>query len=229
MPADPSRRLGLHAPSGGDPADVPADTRRLRDQLDGIVLAYDTGVLSSRAVAGVVGRAYWATDTRTLYLDTGAEWLSATWQPGMVQFTAAQAEPPIGWLAANGRAVRRADYPALFDAIGITHGAGDGRTTFLLPDFCGRVPVGAGATAAGSRLTVRTLGVPVGAEAHTLILSEIPSHAHVNTTGIRPGTFIQGGTGYGEGSDGDLTGSAGGDRPHNNMQPSLPLNAWIKT
>lgn len=46
---------------------------------------------------------------------------------------------PTGWLKANGAAVSRTTYAALFAAIGTTFGAGDGSTTFLLPDQRGEV------------------------------------------------------------------------------------------
>lgn len=49
----------------------------------------------------------------------------------------AMAAPPAGWLKANGQAVSRAAYAGLFAAIGITYGAGDGSTTFNLPDLRG--------------------------------------------------------------------------------------------
>lgn len=45
--------------------------------------------------------------------------------------------PPAGWLKANGAAVSRTSYAALFSAIGTTFGAGDGSTTFNLPDLRG--------------------------------------------------------------------------------------------
>lgn len=44
---------------------------------------------------------------------------------------------PAGWLKANGAAVSRTAYAALFAAIGTTYGAGNGSTTFNLPDFRG--------------------------------------------------------------------------------------------
>ena len=44
---------------------------------------------------------------------------------------------PAGWLKANGAAVSRTAYAALFAAIGTTYGAGDGRSTFNLPDLRG--------------------------------------------------------------------------------------------
>ena len=50
--------------------------------------------------------------------------------------------PPTGWLKANGAAISRTTYSALFDAIGTTFGAGDGSTTFNLPDMRGEFPRG---------------------------------------------------------------------------------------
>ena len=55
---------------------------------------------------------------------------------GAVMYFAMQAAP-AGWLKADGSAVSRTQYPALFAAIGTTYGAGDGRTTFNLPDLRG--------------------------------------------------------------------------------------------
>lgn len=49
---------------------------------------------------------------------------------------------PAGFLKANGAAVSRSTYAALFAAIGITWGAGDGSTTFNLPDLRGEFPRG---------------------------------------------------------------------------------------
>ncbi|MEO3960752.1 phage tail protein [Chromobacterium piscinae] len=55
---------------------------------------------------------------------------------GQVAFFA-MANPPQGWLQARGNAVSRTVYAALFAAIGTTYGAGDGSTTFNLPDLRG--------------------------------------------------------------------------------------------
>ncbi|MDF0604389.1 tail fiber protein [Neisseriaceae bacterium TC5R-5] len=49
----------------------------------------------------------------------------------------AMAAAPSGWLKANGAAVSRTQYAELFAAIGTTYGAGDGKTTFNLPDLRG--------------------------------------------------------------------------------------------
>ncbi|HHK5574465.1 TPA: phage tail protein [Neisseria cinerea] len=55
---------------------------------------------------------------------------------GAVMYFAGQTAP-TGWLKANGAAVSRTNYAALFAAIGTTYGTGDGRTTFNLPDLRG--------------------------------------------------------------------------------------------
>lgn len=49
---------------------------------------------------------------------------------------------PTGWLKANGAAISRTTYAALFTAIGTTYGAGDGSTTFNIPDLRGEFPRG---------------------------------------------------------------------------------------
>ena len=51
----------------------------------------------------------------------------------------AGATAPDGWLFCHGQAVSRSDYADLFIAIGTAYGAGDGSTTFNLPDLRGRV------------------------------------------------------------------------------------------
>lgn len=56
--------------------------------------------------------------------------------PGLVALFA-MSSAPAGWLKANGAAVSRATYAALFAAVGTTFGAGDGSTTFNLPDLRG--------------------------------------------------------------------------------------------
>lgn len=81
----------------------------------------------------------------------------------------------IGWVQCNGRALSRSTYAELFEVIGTTYGAGDGTTTFNIPDCRGRVLGGAGSSAG---LTARALGTTVGTETHTLTTDQIPSHTH---------------------------------------------------
>ena len=66
----------------------------------------------------------------------GVDKLSKTDLIGEVAFFA-RTTPPSGWLKANGAAISRTTYAALFAAIGTTFGDGDGRTTFNLPDLRG--------------------------------------------------------------------------------------------
>jgi microcystin-dependent protein len=76
---------------------------------------------------------------------------------------------PSGWLAANGSAVSRTTYAALFAAIGTTYGAGDGNSTFTLPDLRGYFVRGSGTnvdgTASGTFGAKQTDGV--GSHNHT--------------------------------------------------------------
>lgn len=57
----------------------------------------------------------------------------------------AGATPPVGWLLCQGQAVSRTTYASLFATIGVLFGAGDGSTSFNLPDMRSRLPMGAGA------------------------------------------------------------------------------------
>ena len=53
--------------------------------------------------------------------------------------TYAASTAPSGYLVCNGAAVSRQTYWSLFQIIGITHGQGDGSTTFNIPDYRGRI------------------------------------------------------------------------------------------
>lgn len=95
--------------------------------------------------------------------------------------------PPAHALMCYGQAVSRTTYYELFKVIGVTYGAGDGSTTFNLPDCRGRTLAGKdnmGGTAAGRITTAgagfdgATLGAAGGAQAHTLTTAQMPVHAH---------------------------------------------------
>jgi len=97
---------------------------------------------------------------------------------------------PAGWFLCQGQVLQIRDYTALFAILGFQYG-GDGNTTFALPDFRGRVPLGAGSQAP-TGLTPRRIGATAGEEAVTLVMSEMPSHTHTATfgatAGVRAGT-----------------------------------------
>jgi microcystin-dependent protein len=79
---------------------------------------------------------------------------------------------PRGWALCNGQLLPINQNQALFALLGTTYG-GDGRVNFSLPDFRARVPIHAGQG--------HTLGERGGEQAHTLTLSEIPTHTHTLT------------------------------------------------
>lgn len=89
--------------------------------------------------------------SKTVTLPTASVTLSqlvSAVQSSLVPAGAVQAfamnSAPTGWLAADGTAVSRSTYAALFSAIGTTHGVGDGSTTFNLPDLRGIFVRGSG-------------------------------------------------------------------------------------
>nr|DAE20586.1 MAG TPA: Baseplate wedge protein [Siphoviridae sp. ctJ3t72] len=59
---------------------------------------------------------------------------------------------PNGWLLANGAAVSRASKARLFSVYGTTFGAGDGSTTFNLPDLRDRYIIGVNTNALGTQI-----------------------------------------------------------------------------
>jgi microcystin-dependent protein len=93
---------------------------------------------------------------------------------------------PSGWLLCDGGStgVLRTTYSALFAIIGTTYGAGDGSTTFNVPDLRGRVVAGVdnmGSVDAGRLSIANTLGTSTGTETVTLATADIPAHSHANT------------------------------------------------
>lgn len=90
---------------------------------------------------------------------------------GILAYGAASA--PTGFLLCDGSLVSRATFAALFAVIGIDFGAGDGMTTFAVPDMRGRYPMGVAASGTGN-----ALGDTFGAIDHT---HTGPSHIHPAT------------------------------------------------
>lgn len=81
---------------------------------------------------------------------------------------------PNNWFDCNGALLSIAQYDALFALIGTTYG-GDGLTTFAVPDFRGRIPVGAGT---GPGIGTISLGEASGSEYTTLLITNLPVHNH---------------------------------------------------
>jgi microcystin-dependent protein len=140
--------------------------------------------------------------------------------------------PPKGWAFCNGQLLPINQNQALFSLLGTTYG-GDGRVNFGLPNLQGRVP-----TSMGTGMTLGELG---GEQAHTLTISETPTHSHtanassINSGGsLTPGANYLGGFSNFYNAGGTLTsmvpntiGNNGGSQAHQNMQPYLTLSFCI--
>lgn len=148
--------------------------------------------------------------------------------------------PSGNWMLLYGQAISRTTYATLFALIGTVYGVGNGSTTFNLPDVRGRVVAGQddmGGTSA-NRLTNPgsttggidgdVLGGTGGAETHTLLTAQMPSHTHTlpvgNIGGSTGGTIAHTDTGNSPYS----TSSSGSDTAHNNVQPTIILNKIMK-
>jgi microcystin-dependent protein len=139
---------------------------------------------------------------------------------------------PKGWAQCNGQLLPINQNQALFSLLGTTFG-GDGRVNFALPDQRGRTPIHVGGG--------HTLGEKGGEQAHTLSISELPTHTHTvkgssTATGGNAspnGNFLGGGNNVYH-TPSSLTSmtaatiaNVGGSQAHLNMQPFLTLNFCI--
>jgi microcystin-dependent protein len=146
---------------------------------------------------------------------------------------------PKGWAFCDGQILPLSQNTALFSLLGTTYG-GDGKSNFALPNMQGNAPMHPGQ---GPGLSLHDLGEAGGSDTVSLLESEIPSHSHGlfssnqagNSAGPAPDRALAGTTGanaYQSAvnlvamSDNTIT-PAGGDQPHNNLQPYLTLNFCI--
>jgi microcystin-dependent protein len=149
--------------------------------------------------------------------------------------------PPKGWAFCDGQILPLSQNTALFSLLGTTYG-GDGKSNFALPNMQGNAPMHPGQ---GPGLSLHDLGEMGGSETVTLLESETPSHSHLMMGFAAPGnrstpignaiSRVTGATPYVAANpnpplvtmaDVAIT-PAGGDQPHNNMQPYLTLNFCI--
>ncbi len=113
----------------------------------------------------------------------GAAWGSIGQIPVGAVMPYAAGSAPSGYLLCDGQAVSRVTYVTLFALIGTTYGAGNGSTTFNVPDIRGRFPLGKDDMGGSSanRVTATeadNLGQASGAETHTLTAAELAAHPH---------------------------------------------------
>jgi len=142
---------------------------------------------------------------------------------------------PKGWAFCDGQILPLSQNTALFSLLGTTYG-GDGKSNFALPNMQGNAPMHPGQ---GPGLSLHDLGETGGSDTVTLLESEIPAHSHgftasqadgiarlpasnlvANMIGVNgyaaPGVVVQ--------MNDNSIAPAGGDQPHNNLQPYLTLN-----
>jgi microcystin-dependent protein len=89
---------------------------------------------------------------------------------GSVTMYGGAAAPSAEWLLCDGTAVSRTTYATLFAVLGTSYGAGNGSTTFNLPDMRDRFPRGIGPDT--------TRGEASGSQTRTLLEANLPPHAH---------------------------------------------------
>lgn len=154
---------------------------------------------------------------------------------------------PIGWALCNGQLLAISQNTALFSLLGTNFG-GNGTSNFALPNLQGSAPLGSGN---GAGLTSYVVGQSGGAPTETLITSEIPSHAHTPacfSTSPNPAPLLSPGgnvwavTGTRRtpsslykatppattaAMNAAASGNAGGNLPHNNLQPYLAITFII--
>jgi microcystin-dependent protein len=138
---------------------------------------------------------------------------------------------PKGWAMCNGTLLPINQNQALFSLLGTTFG-GDGQVNFALPDLRGRVPIHVG--------NGHGLGERGGEQAHTISISELPTHTHAlqasqaNADIPTPGNAAFGTSNNMYAGPANLTTvnpqtitNVGGSQAHLNMQPFLTLTFCI--
>lgn len=140
---------------------------------------------------------------------------------------------PRGWAWCDGQLLPLSQNTALFSLLGTTYG-GDGKSNFALPDLQGRAPMHPGQ---GPGLSLHDLGETGGSETVALLESEIPSHSHALRASTDPAdlqaptpnrSLARSTSGFAYIAANptvamapESLAPAGGDQPHNNMQPYL--------
>jgi microcystin-dependent protein len=150
---------------------------------------------------------------------------------------------PTGWAMCNGQIMPLSQNTALFSLLGTTYG-GDGKSNFALPNLQGQ---GAMHPGQGPGLSLRDLGEQSGEQTVTLLTTEMAAHTHqfggavaANGTSQFPTSNIWAQAPAGRGAlaiyheapatvavNPNCMPVAGGDLPHNNLQPYLTLNFCI--
>jgi microcystin-dependent protein len=142
---------------------------------------------------------------------------------------------PVGWMICAGQLVPISENETLFNLIGTTYG-GDGQSTFALPDLRGRTPIHQGTSTTG---VTYVIGQSAGVETVTLTSQQIPIHTHTPQASANNGNAnspVNNVLAAGQNIYANATPAtpmnatmllpAGGNQPHDNLQPYNTLN-WI--
>lgn len=154
---------------------------------------------------------------------------------------------PNGWALCQGQLLAIRQYTALYSLLGTYYG-GNGVQTFGLPDLRGRLIVNPGT---GAGLSNYVIGQQGGIEAETLLLTEMPVHAHPLTSSLTVAVSSAAGISSapagnvpavlntaqhystspdGQMAAGSIAGTAtqvGGNTAHSNLMPYLCINYCI--
>lgn len=145
---------------------------------------------------------------------------------------------PDGWALCNGQLMPISQNSALYSLLGVTYG-GNGTSNFALPNLQGRAPMHPGS---GAGLSPRTLGEAGGNASVTLTASMLPLHTHQqmqsggtatvatpdsSTTFARSSAQMYAGGSPNATAIAQALQPAGGNQPHNNLQPYQAMNFCI--
>ncbi len=172
----PRRFDGIRIPSGNSTFEIRGDGTKLVFRHDGVPVS----IMTENGMAGLaptsVTSSALSDEVYDMLVPTGA----------VMPFAGSTA--PMGWLMCAGQAVSRAEYASLYVMLGTTYGAGNGTTTFNLPDLRGRSVFGMdnmGGTDSGRLSVANTLGGSGGAQtksgntaSYTLTVADSPAHTH---------------------------------------------------
>ncbi|CAF1135893.1 unnamed protein product, partial [Didymodactylos carnosus] len=141
---------------------------KLVDLTDRVQVAILSKQLIADKTNGAIIRSINPVSTPTVYANKPSTFLT-----GVIQLYSVGGIPPYPWLLCDGTAVSRVRYQRLFSVIGTSYGVGDGLTTFNLPDFRGRFPLGVDQ----SSLVVINAG-KIGGRGGTYSTLAAGSHSH---------------------------------------------------
>ena len=155
----------------------------------------------NNSYTGLVGEISLDTDTNNIRIHDGSTGGGAELIPSGTIVAYGAASAPTGWLLCDDSAVSRTTQARLFAVIGTGYGAGDGSSTFNVPDLRDKVPLGKGTNNS-------TLGTTTGSASASSVLAST-SKSGVTTAASNTGTSTTGASNTGTGTTGTSTTGTG--------------------